>query len=337
MSFVYAVLVREEQVVGLFYFQVKNFSARESLNYEASSNGTISAKVKRLASSCIEVKGTVFGNLLVTGQHAYYLKPGLITQDSEWGLVAHTVNEVLKYAKKTGLPSKVLLCKDFTSSFILTDEAAWKSVKVQPNMVLHLNEEWKSWDDYLNALRSKYRKRIRSARRKIQTFEIKTLSVEEIKSNLDRIYELYLEIVQRAPFNMFILNRGYFSALKEYLGDNCDFTILEENGHLRAFQINIFNDGKLEAHFLGYDHQQVSSHDLYLNLLLLSVHKAIEHDCTEVIFSRTAMQIKSSIGAVPEDLYLYCFHSNKIVNLLFPRIIDRLNPPVVFDQRHPFK
>ena len=53
--------------------------------------------------------------------------------------------------------------------------------------------------------------------------------------------------------------------------------------------------------------------------------------------SRTALEIKSSVGAEPHDMYVYLKHQNKFVNKLLPSILNRVVPKNSWEQRSPFK
>ena len=57
----------------------------------------------------------------------------------------------------------------------------------------------------------------------------------------------------------------------------------------------------------------------------------------EIIFGRTALEIKSSIGAKPVMMSGFIFHSNKLINRYIGKIFEKLEPPIEWQQRHPFK
>lgn len=54
-------------------------------------------------------------------------------------------------------------------------------------------------------------------------------------------------------------------------------------------------------------------------------------------FARTALEIKSSVGAVPENLYCYLRHQNPLVNKFTGTLLDYLKPVEEWLPRHPFK
>lgn len=340
IEFLYSIVFDEhKEVVAFLYFQYKPFNAGESLNYtiENTWSQKITNSIKHFVASRITSYGLVCGNLLITGDHGSIWTDEKIMFEERRQLLAKVQYLAFEHSNEQGRKIGFILSKDHLEPAAEQDLIDWNSVNVQPNMILHFDDDWSTMDDYLGAMRSKYRKRINSALRKVSDFEFEEVGVEEIEANKKKIYELYLEIVDRAPFNMFMLSPDYFPGLKQNLGDNCDFTLVYKGERLVAFQINLENNGDYEAHFLGYDHDLLKSHDIYLNLLLHTVKLALKRKKSDVVFSRTAMQIKSSIGAVPEQLYLYLALRNKFLNRLVKLAFKYLNPPVVFNQRHPFK
>jgi hypothetical protein len=339
MDFLYGILSRDGDTIGYYYFQYRQFNARKNINYNHAHNfGQKAANfIKRTASWCINARGLVFGNLLVTGNHGLIFLDDEMGEKERWQLHDEVLKLALDFSRRQGKNLKFVLGKDYEMEAEVQSHVKWNSVKVQPNMILNLDPSWNSMDTYLDAMTSKYRKRINSALRKMDHCKFVEVDAEAVEKNIEWIYALYLEIVDRAPFNMFILSKDYFINIKRNLGDACDFSFVYEDDKLIAFQINLSNGEHYEAHFLGYDHSCLKSHDIYLNLLLNSVRLAIAKQKSSIVFSRTAMQIKSSIGAVPEDLYLYLAINNKILNRFAKAAVNRLNPPVIFDQRHPFK
>ena len=340
IEFLYGVLYNSSNaIIGFYYFQYKQFNAKESINYPPAKNWRQRwlNSIKQSVSSIIDARGLVSGNLLVTGDHGKIcLAKNLAELECE-ELYTEVQYQALLHSNLQGPKVKFVLAKDFEHEPIQNEKLPWNAVRVQPNMVMDMRSNWDSMEAYLDDMTSKYKKRTKTALRKASKLRFEDVNVETIEANIDWIYSLYLEIVDRAPFNMFILSKSYFIAIKRILKDDCDFTFVYDEEKLIAFQINLTNGELYEAHFLGYNHAYLRSHDLYLNLLLNTVRLAIKRKKSTTVFSRTAMQIKSSIGAVPEELYLYLNVQNKMLNALVRLAFKYLKPPAAFEQRHPFK
>ena len=63
----------------------------------------------------------------------------------------------------------------------------------------------------------------------------------------------------------------------------------------------------------------------------------IENGFDSIIFGRTALEIKSSVGATPVQMSGFIFHTNKLINRFMDPIFKKLEPTLQWQQRHPFK
>lgn len=207
--------------------------------------------------------------------------------------------------------------------------------EIQPNMVLNLHFE--GMDGYLGAMSTKYRTRAKRAFKKLDGIERKKLSLAEIQLELPTIYRLYRDIANNAGFNMVDLNEQYLAALERDLSDHFQMFAYYLDGKLIAFYTTIQNHEELEAHFLGYDKALNHDYQLYLNILYDIVRIGLKAGCKRVVFARTALEIKSSVGAEPHDLCCYLRHQNAMANKLVPTILDYLKPVEEWLPRHPFK
>jgi hypothetical protein len=62
----------------------------------------------------------------------------------------------------------------------------------------------------------------------------------------------------------------------------------------------------------------------------------IEKRLKTINFGRTASEIKSSVGAVPQDLTMYLRHKKTIKNRILKLLLHRVQP-TAFQQKFPFK
>ena len=92
-----------------------------------------------------------------------------------------------------------------------------------------------------------------------------------------------------------------------------------------------------DAHFLGYNVQLNSNYQLYFNILLVLVEQAIESRSQFLNLSRTALEIKSSVGAIPYDLTIHLKYHNSTINQWVPFILKKFVPEDDWLPRSPFK
>jgi hypothetical protein len=109
------------------------------------------------------------------------------------------------------------------------------------------------------------------------------------------------------------------------------------NEELVGFHTLLLNYETLETYFLGYNEQIQKENMLYLNMLYNMTEYGIENGFKRIIFGRTALEIKSSIGATPVQMSGFIYHNNKLINRFIGKIFKQLEPELHWQQRHPFK
>jgi hypothetical protein len=99
----------------------------------------------------------------------------------------------------------------------------------------------------------------------------------------------------------------------------------------------MINADEIEAHFLGYEEKVNKEKQLYLNMLLDMISLSIELGVHRIIYGRTAMEIKSSVGAKPYNMQFYLQYQNALINKFVGLVYNMLEPEVKWIQRQPFK
>ena len=178
---------------------------------------------------------------------------------------------------------------------------------------------------------------MRRARKKASELEHRELYVEDIAEHLDTIYDLYRDIAANSGFNMVNLNKNYLLNLKQQFPDRFRLFGYFLGGELIGFYTTIQNQHEMEAHFLGFQRQYNASHLLYLNMLYDMVEIGINQNASRIVFARTAMAIKSSVGAVAHEMFCYLRHRNSFTNKFVKPLLEYLRPSNDWEARHPFK
>jgi hypothetical protein len=106
---------------------------------------------------------------------------------------------------------------------------------------------------------------------------------------------------------------------------------------LLGFYSYMIKDGALLSHFIGYDEENNKEYSIYMNILLGLIRNAIDLKVSKLFYYRTALEIKSSVGAVPHKMYMYIKHNNAIINSSMGVIIKAFFPVPKWTPRNPFK
>lgn len=280
------------------------------------------------------------GNNMITGQNGYTFNKE-IDAITIAEILSKCADEITSYFKKQDIKIHIVSFKDFyqesatelkKSTFSLLYE-----FNTQPNMIFELQNQWKTNTAYMEALTKKYRDQYKRAHKKFEGIETRELSLDEIILKENRIYELYFHVAKNAPFNTFFLAKNHFSSFKRQCGPKFILVGYYLKNELVGFHTLLVNGKTLETYFLGYDEQIQKEKMLYLNMLYNMTQFGIENQFKKIIFGRTALEIKSSIGAKPVIMSGFIYHTNKWINRILPKIFPNLEPSLVWQQRHPFK
>lgn len=345
MRFAYIVFYKAARPVGVAVCQIQHFNAGENIQNQAESATNrcfftrLGAWFKRWVAAKASADLLVCGNLLLSGEHGYYFNPRLVKDQEIASMLEDGWQEVIRLMESDRLHVPFVLLKDVhTQRQAVARDLVPKGFfefEIQPSMQMAL--PFKDFDAYLAAMSTKYRTRAKRAFKKVAGIEKKELSLTDIQRESAVIFQLYSELAQNAGFNMVNLNPGYLIALKRELGAQFRMFAYYEQQKLIAFYTVIRNGDELEAHFLGYDRELNHDRQLYLNILYDIVRLAIESGAHAINFARTALEIKSSVGAEPLPLFCYLRHENPLKNRFTGRLVDYLNPVEDWRQRHPFK
>ena len=347
---IYVLFYEGQRPIGLAYCQLIDFKAAESISQDPIGENecfftTLGKHLKEQVAKHIGFHGLVCGNLLLTGEHGHHFE-AQITPQRVFELLNEGIESVrIKLETQFNIAIKVTLFKEYFAASRAAAGALRESgcyeFAVQPNMIFELQPEWHTFDDYLNALTSKARTRAKRAFKKLDDLVCRTLSLDDMLALAGEMHQLYRAIANTAGFNLIYLQQGYFLSLKRALQD--DFCVKgyfdPQNGNkLIGFMTAIRNGDELEAHFLGLDDAYNASHQLYLNILFELTRLGIDWQATRIVYARTALEIKSSVGAEAHEMYNYLRHRNGISNALIKSLFEYLQPQAVaWQPRHPFK
>ena len=282
----------------------------------------------------------VIGNNMLTGQNAFCLANNCNKMEAIKSLKLASItleNQFKKLNKKV----HITLFKDFEEEEILHFEKAnfkdFFQFSTQPNMVFTVNKNWKIQQDYIDSLSKKYRDQYKRSYKKMDGIVKRKIQFEELKKYEKELYNLYFYVAKNAPFNTFFLSENHIETFKKNLQDKFLIYGYFIDEKLIGFNTIIKNGNALDTYFLGYDEKIQREKMLYLNMLYDMIGYAIKKQFSSIIFARTALEIKSSVGAKPLKMYGYIKHSNRILNKYMYKIFPYLEPNTIWQERNPFK
>jgi NADH:ubiquinone oxidoreductase subunit K len=298
---------------------------------------------KDLVSKVLKGNILVVGNLTHTGQHGIFFNKNIVSQLQFFEIINAALKDIIESIKINQKKTiRAIMFKDyFKEDPIHNAKEVFYSTKlhqisVQPNMILSIKPEWLKFDNYISSLNKKYRDRYKRARKKLNSIKSSELSLIDIKNHTPELHQLYMNVSNNAKFNTFLLPENHFYSLKLQLQENFKVYGYYLKDTLVGFYTLILNNNDLETYFLGYDETHQYPNQLYLNMLYDMVKFGIENKFSSVVYARTAMEIKSSIGAEAKPMLVYLKHTNPLLNAILKQIFKLMNPTQDWVERHPF-
>ena len=206
----------------------------------------------------------------------------------------------------------------------------------QPTMSLAIQPSWKSWDDYLQQMHKKYRQRARAARKRGSQLEREVLTAQQIGQHAADIDALLDSVLEHAEVVLIPPRAATLSALKRVLGARFEVALYRFEGRAVGFAACLMREDALEGLLVGLD--PVANRDLktYQNILYDFVERAIAAELPVVELGRTALEIKSAVGAQPSSFPLWVRHPNALMHWLLGFAAARVRP-TTWSPRHVFR
>ncbi len=301
--------------------------------------GKVAGALTGAAGNNITQRILTCGNLLTYGQHGV-----AVAADADKSLVWHGVAEVLyrvREADKLRGKTHFIMVKDLHDSHA-RDAAhlthlSYRQVETEPNMVLAIADGWKSYDDYLASLSSKYRANLRNGILKpIEEAGCKLVPLTNLAAIEAEMFAQYQAVQINATVRPFTLRPEYFAALERAAGERFRATAIMRDNKMLGFLITVAESDTALAYHIGFDRAAAAELPVYLRLLHAGIADSISLGAKRVSFGRTALEPKAALGAKPQPFTVLLRHRQPVLNKLIKRLltgVEHAEPP----ERNPFK
>jgi len=217
------------------------------------------------------LKLLICGNTFVTGEHGVFIKEN---QNKKVIIkkLAESLNHFVNSNKKLKKQIDAFLLKDFAQeSLFITDELKefkYHTFSVEPNMQLKLSDNWKNLDDYLAAMKTKFRVKAKKAFKQSLDIRIEDVTLKNISQKLPEMTALYEKVASNAKFNLGTFNLETYKHLKEKFGDDYILKSYWLEDKIVGFISGVINNESLDAHFVGIDYQKNKEYAIYQRMLI---------------------------------------------------------------------
>lgn len=341
----YIIVYRQQQPCGILYCQVVDFKVETfgeilSTQIEEKRSKRLKILENYIGANKDEVLLRLFtcGNNLLSGEFGFlFLKS--ISNEVAHSLLLNIVEVISKEDKLKGGLSAILL-KDFHEPLqpaALFEDEKYSKFLVEPNLIVEVPAGVNNLADYTSLFSKKYRNRAKAIFKSAQEIETRNLSAADISKYESELYALYEQIFEKAKFRLMKLPRHYFAEVKKIYGNQFNVKGFFLQGRIVAFaSCFVMPDDSIEAHYIGLDYELNQQYNLYQNILYAMIDEAIMNKRRMINLGRTAAEIKTTVGAKPEDLICYIKAQNTISKMIQRPFIGLLQPSA-WTPRNPFK
>ena len=264
-------------------------------------------------------------DILTFGKTSWYMKvstigypcslscPGYVTDDLSFLLESITHIKGAKLVLNVIEPISYLQSKeaDRGSNVNIKGNVKGKKKRIESSMgfgetlpTCMFDCNFSTIDEYLDSLRSSYRRRLKLAVKRCEES-----GIVKTHDNQADIYQLYLNTYEKSNYKLERMEREFFERVEaekivyQKDGKNIGFTLLRRQGTHLDFML------------CGMDYSEKTA-DLYYYMLLNIIDYAIREHCKTIDFGQTSEQTKLKLGAYLEKRYFYASHTNPLLNLV---------------------
>lgn len=289
----------------------------------------------------LEEKMLVCGNLLSWGMHGISFAPN-VDHASLWPAVAEAIYRLRRVDKLFGDTAFVMV-KDipeaYASSATALSRFSYRELETEPNMVLDIAPQWKTYDDYLANLTSKYRKQAKQIEKEVAAAgcTIEEIKSDEIARQAEQLHALYLQTHKNARLRLITLPVTFLPTLAAQLGDDMRFTILKKDDALLGFVTTVKDGETAVGYYIGFDRKSNAEFPIYFRLLQSVIGHAIALNCKRLSLGRTALEPKARLGARPDPMRVWIRHRIPMLNLVVRGLLHTIDDHEEAPERNPFK
>ncbi|OVE75923.1 hypothetical protein BVX97_03015 [bacterium E08(2017)] len=236
--------------------------------------------------------------------------------------------------------SSITLFRDFHEEdarfFDVLEGYGYRKVRNLPYAQMMMN--WQSYGDYENAMRSRYRHKLQSMRKKYLAAGWRTRQVTDFSGMSELLARLWMETYNRAKeYRREILTPSFFDNMNTFLGDESSVLLAEKGDHVGGFLLLLNSQNTLVPLYCGLDYEVSKDMGIYFNLFYDAIDIAIAEGVHDIDLGITTLEPKLEMGAEVKDLYMYMKHSNSMLNRILPGLFDSMTPEPEARTRNVFK
>jgi predicted N-acyltransferase len=290
-------------------------------------------RARRLRHTFLRVPVAFCGLPVSVGQSCLRIRPGADAP----AITRLVAQELESWAHSTG--TAVLCFKEFAAqeqpaAEPLLEHGYFRAASM-PSCSLDI--AWPTFEEYVGAMRAGYRRQLLASLRARDRLGLTVRRVIAWDAQCARIFPLYEQVMDRAPFQLERLNLAFFQRLAADLGDRTSVILVERDGALLAAAVLLHAPGVLTFLFAGIDYAHNRQAHAYLTLVAEVVAEAIRSKAARLELGQTTYDLKQRLGAGPSPRWLYIKCLNPALHVTLRAASGALFPAISPPPRRVFK
>lgn len=212
----------------------------------------------------------------------------------------------------------------------------WVYFRAEPSMVLHLQPEWKQFEDYKSSFSSKYRIRTNRVYQLSAGVTQHRLSKEEFMQSRPAFRAMLERLNSKITFKTGEVSVQFFAEQFDRWGDAFQFCCYRKDEEPVGF-ITLLEQGEtLYALHACTDPEANRTMHLYQRMMYDAVARAIGGGFRTLHLGKTAPEIKSTLGARPVEEWISVY-TPCVFRRFVLRLAARFTRLPEWQLRHPFR
>ncbi len=330
LEFLYVLIKKEQEILLFASIQISKIQFKENIKNECAIMNEITKLVSKYSKNH-PFYLIVCGNIFISGEHGF-------KQKNKTDKLLETLILSIEKNNKTKNNKTVhaILFKDYYNEIPVLKKIGFRPFQTEPTLIVDINSTWQSFDDYLMAMKAKYRTKAKKTFKESSILTVRDFSSSEIEQYFPVLNDLYINVEKKSLFSLGKLDlHAYINLKKEFTED----FILQSywlDDKMVGFMSAMVNNDSLDAHYVGIDYEYNRKYYIYQRILYDYVKIAIDKKLLKVNLGRTATEIKTTIGAKPVELICYVKHSCIVSNSILKPLTQSVKLPE-FKSIKPFK
>jgi predicted N-acyltransferase len=250
-----------------------------------------------------------------------------IRSDADLNQVCRLINMALKkLSRKNGV--KIVVLKEFSPQESERLQCLKKyGYRLEHSRPMNMfNPRFIDLNDYLSALRSRYRIHIQRSLRITENAGYKTVEMPGGKVSdriyTDKVHSLYEAVLDHVNFKFEEIPASFFREIAKRFGDQAVFTFVYHMDTIVAFLFSLRTDCVYHMMFIGINYEVSRENHLYFSTMYKHLDYALRQQVSDIYMGSGSDDFKMRLGCfqVPRHIYIRGIGAFRILLKLFSRM-----------------